>query len=76
METMDDYTNEYYATTERLEVKLTPRIYSSSIIGTREYQQDRFGFQEKDDVLLAVVCDGMGGLKAGSRRAKFRCRHC
>ncbi len=71
METMDDYTNEYYATTERLEVKLTPRIYSSSIIGTREYQQDRFGFQEKDDVLLAVVCDGMGGLKGGEQASEI-----
>ncbi len=34
-------------------------------IGTRDEQQDAYYISRNDDSLLAVVCDGMGGLKDG-----------
>ena len=36
-----------------------------SICGDRESQQDYGGIVEKDNQLLAVVCDGMGGMQGG-----------
>lgn len=35
-------------------------------IGDREEQQDSFGFKLKNDSLIAVVCDGMGGHNRGN----------
>jgi protein phosphatase len=37
----------------------------SSIIGTREYQQDSVFGDVSGDKTLAIVCDGMGGLNGG-----------
>jgi len=37
----------------------------SSELGTREEQQDSYYINRNDDSLLAVVCDGMGGLSNG-----------
>ena len=45
--------------------KLSIKYGMSSIIGTRDYQQDTMFAQAFDDKLLAVVCDGMGGLSGG-----------
>lgn len=36
-----------------------------SLIGDRESQQDAWMFRWKDDLLLAAVCDGMGGMDGG-----------
>ena len=36
-----------------------------TVLGDRPDQQDSFGFQVGDEEALAVVCDGMGGLKSG-----------
>ena len=41
------------------------RASAYSIIGSREYQQDYAGLILETDRLLAVVCDGMGGLNGG-----------
>jgi len=42
----------------------------SSIIGTRQYQQDTvFGHSEINST-LAIVCDGMGGLTGGERASQ------
>ena len=37
------------------------------IVGTRANQQDCIEVSKKNDSILAVVCDGMGGLKGGER---------
>lgn len=36
-----------------------------SIIGTRDYQQDTWFISENSYGILAVVCDGMGGMECG-----------
>ncbi|MCI8865537.1 MAG: protein serine/threonine phosphatase 2C family protein [Lachnospiraceae bacterium] len=41
-----------------------------SIIGHREYQQDYAGLILEPDKLLAVVCDGMGGLNGGEAASR------
>ena len=43
------------------------RYASYQIIGTRKRQEDSVGVEEKDGQILAVVCDGMGGLAGGER---------
>ena len=50
-------------------VSLEPeKNYASyQIIGTRKKQEDRIGVEEKPGQLLAVVCDGMGGLAGGEQ---------
>ncbi|MGL5436051.1 MAG: protein kinase domain-containing protein [Lachnospiraceae bacterium] len=40
---------------------------AGSIVGTREYQQDYAGAMIQPDKMLAVICDGMGGLDGGER---------
>ena len=40
-------------------------------VGDREEQQDSFGFNMKDDSLLAVLCDGMGGHNGGAAASKL-----
>ncbi len=45
-------------------------IGGSQILGTRKNQQDSYGWLEKDNELLAVVCDGMGGLSGGELASK------
>ncbi len=44
-----------------------PKMYASSILGTRKYQQDSYAYIETDQGCLAMVCDGMGGLEGGER---------
>ncbi|MBR3268938.1 MAG: serine/threonine-protein phosphatase [Oscillospiraceae bacterium] len=45
---------------------------SSSILGMREYQQDAcwFTVNSEQHELMAVVCDGMGGLSGGERASQ------
>lgn len=40
-------------------------ICFSSIIGSREYQQDRLEYRLREDEFLGAVCDGMGGMSGG-----------
>lgn len=42
----------------------------SSILGTREYQQDSLYAQRLNDGALGIVCDGMGGLSGGELASK------
>jgi protein phosphatase len=42
----------------------------SSILGTRKYQQDYAYFYTDDQQILAIVCDGMGGLEGGELASK------
>ncbi|MDO4285359.1 MAG: protein phosphatase 2C domain-containing protein, partial [Eubacteriales bacterium] len=45
-----------------------PGIYAAyQILGTRQSQQDCVSAVKRDGMLLAVVCDGMGGLSGGER---------
>ena len=53
----------------KLEKKLIYAI--SQVIGTRNEQQDRIAVKEKNKQLLAVVCDGMGGLSGGQIASKY-----
>lgn len=48
-------------------------IGGSQILGTRKTQQDSFGWDMKQPSgeLLAVVCDGMGGLSGGELASKI-----
>lgn len=40
-------------------------VGSYTIVGDRASQQDALGCEWKDEMLLAVVCDGMGGMTGG-----------
>lgn len=42
----------------------------SSILGTREYQQDSLYAQRLNDGAIGIVCDGMGGLTGGEIASK------
>lgn len=44
---------------------------SCSIIGDRTSQQDAFRMLQKKDTLLAVVCDGMGGMAGGEKASQL-----
>ena len=50
---------------ERMEENPWFEIGSSSILGTRSYQQDLGYFYTGRQEVLAVICDGMGGLEGG-----------
>lgn len=55
---------------DRIENNPWYEIGASSILGTRDYQQDyAYFYTDKRDV-LAVVCDGMGGLEGGERASR------
>lgn len=41
-------------------------IDGRSLLGTREDQQDYYIYKMTDELVLAAVCDGMGGLKGGA----------
>ncbi|MCI6885635.1 MAG: protein phosphatase 2C domain-containing protein [Lachnospiraceae bacterium] len=45
-------------------------IGASSILGTRNYQQDYAYFYTGEKCVLGVVCDGMGGLEGGERASR------
>lgn len=42
----------------------------SSILGTRQYQQDYVYYYSEADHMLGIICDGMGGLEGGERASK------
>ncbi|MGN0465769.1 MAG: PP2C family protein-serine/threonine phosphatase [Lachnospiraceae bacterium] len=48
---------------ERQEKELN--ICFSSIIGSRDYQQDSLEYRLREDEFLGAVCDGMGGMSGG-----------
>lgn len=41
------------------------QVAGYSIIGDRDSQQDSMRYEQKNGVLLASVCDGMGGMQGG-----------
>lgn len=47
------------------------RYIASSSIGGRSSQQDSLFVGEKDQIILAVVCDGMGGMNGGERASEL-----
>lgn len=46
------------------------RAAGSSIIGTRQDQQDAWAIRCHGDMMLAVVCDGMGGMELGGEASR------
>lgn len=52
-------------TVERKEIQSEIKIGCCSFVGTRTKQQDRIFYNMKDELLLAAVCDGMGGMESG-----------
>lgn len=52
-------------TVERKKIQSEIKIGSCSFVGTRTKQQDRIFYNMKDELLIAVVCDGMGGMESG-----------
>lgn len=55
---------------ERAEKNPWFEIGVSSILGTRSYQQDFAYFYTGSQEVLAIVCDGMGGLQGGERASQ------
>lgn len=54
----------------------TDLILSAEIdIGTREYQQDAFAYTSVEDRFVAIICDGMGGLKGSEQASKSAVNH-
>lgn len=47
------------------------RYTAASSIGKRENQQDSLYIGEKENSILAVVCDGMGGMNGGERASEL-----
>ncbi len=50
--------------------QLSMKVGTSSIIGTRKYQQDALFVGKNNGMILAVVCDGMGGMTSGDLASK------
>lgn len=40
-------------------------------LGTRQSQQDCYLYHRKEDKVLAIVCDGMGGLEHGDKASQY-----
>ncbi len=55
---------------ERREKNPRFEIGSSSIIGTRSYQQDYGYVYTSSEEVMGIVCDGMGGLEGGERASR------
>lgn len=47
------------------------KLAATNRLGNRAINQDRFGSTERDDTLLLVLCDGMGGYKGGELAAEI-----
>ena len=58
-------------TTVRLYEECKLKLYGSTFIGTREYQQDRMLMYEGKGISVAAVCDGMGGMESGERASQL-----
>lgn len=57
----------YIERKEKLKAKIPELdIAYRSLIGDREEQQDCFGVFQNEKGTFAIVCDGMGGMEAGS----------
>lgn len=67
-------TNESNVLTEKYIPQMKVEVSASSIIGTRKYQQDSYGYADTDKGCLAIVCDGMGGLAGGERASALGVR--
>ena len=64
--------NERSIPTRKFEPEM--KYYASSIVGTRKYQQDSYACIETPEGILAVICDGMGGLEGGERASGLAVR--
>lgn len=60
----DDYLNEIIHD-DTVAMNNTAEFAMYQILGTRKNQQDSMDVCQKEDSILAVVCDGMGGLQGG-----------
>jgi serine/threonine protein phosphatase PrpC len=49
-------------------------VVAESMLGTREEQQDAYLYRVTDEITMAVVCDGMGGLNGGTRASQMAAR--
>lgn len=47
------------------------KVGLNSIIGTRQYQQDYVYYYSGSREILAVICDGMGGLEGGEQASRI-----
>lgn len=47
------------------------KVGLNSIIGTRQYQQDYVYYYSGSREVLAVICDGMGGLEGGEQASRI-----
>ena len=56
---------------EQEEIPGVVRYIASSSIGGRSSQQDSLFVGEKEKQILAVVCDGMGGMNGGERASEL-----
>lgn len=57
--------------TVRTDDAATIKYVATSSIGKRSSQQDSLFVGEKDGTLLAVICDGMGGMNGGERASEL-----
>ena len=73
-EILDFFINEDYLVDTITDdtVAIEERKYAMhQILGTRKTQQDCMEIRQKDDSILAVICDGMGGLNGGKLASKL-----
>ncbi len=59
---------DYEGLLDNISLKINMGI--SSIIGTRQYQQDTVFGHSEANLTLAIVCDGMGGLTGGEQASQ------